>query len=158
MMGDRLEVALLGDARQHVRRALVQSPAAQRVAFGVDRLPDQRMRELHALRRARRRPQQVRAEQLVERRLGAIGLKARDGFEDPEVGLEPEDGGHRQERCGVLAEAPDANGDGLAHAVGDLVDLAVRQPAQQLLDEERVSTAARVHGAGHALGGVIVQP
>ena len=101
--GDLLQVAVLAQRPQRLRRAAVQARAAQHVELVVDRLAHERVRELEALA-GRGAPQQPRAQHLVERRLGGGRLERRGAGQRARVELEPEHRGGGQQLVGGLAQ------------------------------------------------------
>ena len=113
------------------------------------------MRELQ--RTALAREQQPRLEQLVEQRLDLGGRAAGDARQQLGVDHQPEHGGDRQQLVGLRAQPRQPRADRVPDALRHR-GVVVGQPAQDLLDEERVAAGARVHGAGHAGGGLGAEP
>ena len=101
---DFLEVVFFAKFGEGVSGASVKPRAAQDVALVENRLANERVRELEPPR-AGAGPQQPGAQDLVERRLGAIGLESRGGLQGPSVVLQAEDRGGGDQLVRFIAHA-----------------------------------------------------
>ena len=115
------------------------------------RLAHERVRELVAARRDGGL-QQARAQDLVERGLLGVGVEACGGLQRARVLLEAEDGRDGEHLVGGVAEPREADADGVAHALRHLRRPDLGQPAEDLLDEERVAAGAGVDAGGDVVG------
>ena len=145
--GDLVEVAVFAESAERVRGAPVQPLAAEHVELVQDGLAHQRVGELEAPRRGGR-PEEARAEDLVERGLRDVGLEARDGLQRARILLEAEDRRDGEQLVGGIGEPREADADGMAHALRHLRRPRLGQSVQHLLDEERVAAGARVDAGG----------
>ena len=115
------------------------------------RLAHERVGELEAPRRCGGL-QEPRAQDLVERGLLDVGLEAGGGLQRVGVLLEAEDGRDGEQLVGGVAEPREPGADGVANALRHLGRPGVGQPAQHLLDEERIAAGAGVDASGDVIG------
>ena len=118
--------------------------AAQHVALVVNRLAHERVRELESLR-ARGGPQQPRAQQLVERRLGGVRLQSGGGLQGASVVLQAEDGRRGDQLVCVVAHSRQPDADRVPHALRHGLRPRLGELSQHFLDEEGVAAGAGMH-------------